>query len=117
VETVRRLRAADVFGWLDPLDFHLQPDLSRLHPDLTPQRCRSELMLVEPNGRVSGGFGVFRRLSVHLPLMLPLAVPAHLPGVGWMGTRVYRWVAARRGLLHRGPACVTNQCAVAISEN
>ena len=112
LESIARLRVLDLFGWLDPLDFHTQPDLARLHPALTPERCRSEMILLEPDGRISGGYHAFARLTMRLPLLWGLAPLAHLPGAAWVGTRAYRWIAAHRDLLHRNPACATNQCAL-----
>ncbi len=112
LESVGRLRILDLFGWVDPLDFHAQPDLARLAPALTPERCRSEMILLEPNGRLTGGFEAFARLCRRLPLLWWLAPLVHLPGANWGGTRIYRWVAAHRYLLHRNPSCATNQCAV-----
>ncbi len=112
LSSVKRLRVLDLFGWVDPLDFHTQPDLTRLNPALTPERCRSEMILIEPNGRLSGGFQAFARMTRRLPLLWWLAPLAHLPGASWVGTRAYRWVAAHRYLLHRNPVCQTNQCAV-----
>ncbi len=111
VESVKRLRVLDLFGWVDPLDFHRQPGLPRLHPSLTPERCRSEMMLIEPEGRVSGGFLAFQRLCRHVPLLWPLAPFVYLPGAAWVGTRIYRWIATHRYLLHRNPLCATNHCA------
>ena len=112
VASVTRLRILDLFGWVDPLDFHAQPDLARLHPALTPERCRSEMVLVEPNGRLSGGFDAFARLTRPLPLLWWAAPLVRLPWAPWMGRRIYRWVAAHRYLLHRSAMCQTNQCAV-----
>ena len=110
--SVKRLRVLDLFGWVDPLDFHAQPDLARLNPALTPERCRSEMVLLEPNGRASGGFEAFARLCARLPLLMWLAPLVRAPGAAWVGTRLYRWVAAHRSFLHRGVICQTNRCAV-----
>lgn len=110
--SVRRVRVLDMFGWIDPVDFHSQPDLSRLNPALTPERCRAEMVLLEPNGRVSGGFHAFRRMAWHMPVLLPLIPLLYLPGMAWIGSRVYRWVAEHRYLLHRNPVCESNACAV-----
>ncbi len=110
--SVRWLRTMDLFGWVDPLDFHAQPDLATLHPALTSERCRSEMILIEPDGRVWGGFQAFQRLSRHLPLLWVCAPLAHLPGAEKVGSWVYRWIAAHRMLLHRNPICSTNQCGV-----
>jgi predicted DCC family thiol-disulfide oxidoreductase YuxK len=112
LESVRRLRTLDLFGWVDPADFHQQPALERLNPALTVARCRSEMVLLEPNGRLSGGFDAFARMTAKLPLLWGLAPFVRLPGAAWAGRRVYRWVAARRYLLHRNPVCAANQCAL-----
>jgi predicted DCC family thiol-disulfide oxidoreductase YuxK len=110
-ESVKRLRVLDLFGRVAPRDLHAQADLARLHPTLTAERLRSEMVLIEPSGRLSGGFEAARRLSRRL-ILLWWSVPlVHLPGAAWIGTRLYRWVAARRYLFHRGPRCRANQCA------
>ena len=113
LESVKRLRALDLFGWIDPLDFHRQPDLAKLNPLLTPQRCRSEMILLESNGRISGGFLAFVRLTRKLPLLWWLVPAVHLPGASFVGTKAYRWIATHRHLLHRNPTCEMNHCAVA----
>ena len=113
LSSVRRLRVLDLFGWLDPSDFHRQPDLAILHPALTPQRCRSEMILLEPAGKLSGGFEAFRRMSRRLPLLWWLYPVLSVPGASFIGTRIYRWVAEHRYLLHRNPACASNQCGTA----
>ena len=117
VASITRLRILDLFGWVDPLDFHAQPDLARLHQALTPERCRSEMVLVEPNGRLSGGFDAFAKLTRPLPLLWWAVPLVRLPGAPWVGRRVYRWVAARRYLLHRRATCRTNQCALPTEGN
>jgi predicted DCC family thiol-disulfide oxidoreductase YuxK len=110
--SVTQLRVLDAFGWVDPADMHRQPDLSKLHPALTPARCRSEMVLIEPNGRLAGGFDALRRLSRHLPLLWPLWPLLHLPGAGWLGRLAYRWIAAHRYLFHRNPICRGNRCGL-----
>jgi predicted DCC family thiol-disulfide oxidoreductase YuxK len=111
ISSVAKLRVLDLFGWVDPLDFHAQPELARIHPALTPDRCRSEMVLLEPNGMLTGGFDAFARLARSVPLLWGAALLAGLPGVPWLGRKAYRWVAEHRGLFHRREACRTNQCA------
>jgi len=128
LESIQRLQVVDLFRRVALRDFHLEPSLAALHPELTPERCRSEMVLLEaerhrvrhsatpsvapPGGRLSGGFHAFRRLCVRLPLLWPLLPLVYLPGASWVGSGVYRWVAEHRYLLHRNPACQTNQCAI-----
>ncbi len=116
-QSITWLRVLDLFGWLDPLDFHRQPDLARLHPELTPERCRSEMVLLEPRGTLSGGFDAFRRMVRYLPTLWPLFPLVFVPGAHWVGTRVYRWIATHRYLFHRNPTCNTNHCGIPASGN
>lgn len=115
LESVKRLQVVDIFGSLELLDFHTQ-DISKLNPSLTQKRCASEMILLEPDGRISGGFEAFRRLTMRLPLLLWLALFVHLPGASWIGNGVYRWIAQRRYLFHRNPTCITHQCALGESD-
>ena len=117
VESVRKLRALDVFGSVEPIDFRGIEDVSALHPSLTAQRCRSRMQLIEPGGRLTEGFAAIRRLSLRLPMLWPVAPIVWLPGVGALGGRVYDWIATRRFLIHRNSACATNQCALATGDS
>ena len=108
--SIRRLAVLDAFGTVAREDFHQVSELARLHPDLTPQRCHSRMQLIEPSGRLTDGFYAFRRMSWRVA-GLRLALPfLYIPGAGWIGQRVYDWVAKRRFVFHRGPMCATNQC-------
>jgi predicted DCC family thiol-disulfide oxidoreductase YuxK len=107
--SVSRLAVLDVFGQVQLQDFYAAGDLSALHPALTQERCRSEMVLIEPGGRLSGGFGAFQRLCARLVMLKAFAPLVHLPGAAWIGSAVYRWVASHRYLLWPR----ANQCAVA----
>ncbi|HBH97676.1 MAG TPA: hypothetical protein DDX89_07835 [Candidatus Omnitrophica bacterium] len=109
--SVARLFALDLFGRLEPIDFHGVADLRAIHPSLTREGCQSRMQLVEPYGRIAEGFDAFRRISVRLVLLWWLVPLLYLPGARWVGVRAYDWVAARRFLFHRNTACQTNQCS------
>ena len=47
-------------------------------------------------GGLQEGFQAFRALTLALPPLLPLAPLLWLPGMGPLGTAVYRWVARNR---------------------
>lgn len=42
------------------------------------------------------GFFAFRQLTLRIPALFPLTPFFWLPGTGWLGSRVYRWVAGSR---------------------
>ena len=109
--SVRRIQTVDLWGYVQPVDYQTRGDVRQLHPSLDVATCRAQLHLVEP-GRVSGGFAVFQRLSLRLPLLWPAAPLLHLPGMVLVGGAVYRWVAAHRYLFGAGRVCADQQCAV-----
>lgn len=42
------------------------------------------------------GFGAFRYMAWRLPLLWPLAPFLYLPGVPWLGQKIYLWIARNR---------------------
>jgi predicted DCC family thiol-disulfide oxidoreductase YuxK len=46
--------------------------------------------------RLHQGFFAFRKLSVRLPLLIPLAPLLWFPGMSLLGAPVYRWIARNR---------------------
>lgn len=66
---------------------------------LAEEDLQRSAYLVSPRGRALEGFFAFRRLSLLVPLLWPLAPLLWLPGSGLLGPRVYRWVSDnRRGI-------------------
>ncbi|MBI5688326.1 MAG: DUF393 domain-containing protein [Verrucomicrobia bacterium] len=108
--SLARILALDPTGRIEPVDFR-SIDVANLHPALTPEACHTRIYLLEPSARLSGGFHAFRRLSLWLPMLWPLAPLLNLPGLGLIGTPVYDWISRNRfNLLHRSHACETNAC-------
>ncbi len=111
LESVKRLRVLDLFRWVDLRDFHKEASLKSFHPDLTKERCEREMVLVEPTGRLTGGFDAFQRMCLRLPLLWPLLPLIYVPGARLIGIRAYCWVAEHRFLFSRG----AHRCAVSSS--
>jgi len=64
---------------------------------IEPQRLLEEMHLVTPDRRsVYHGFGAFRWMARHLPLLVAFAPILYLPGVPFIGQRAYLWVARHR---------------------
>ncbi|MFT3879921.1 MAG: DUF393 domain-containing protein [Gemmatales bacterium] len=71
--------------------------LPKTDPPLDPQRLLDEMHLVPPSGHpVYHGFETFRWMAWRLPLCWPIAPFLYLPGVPWLGNKVYLWVAKHR---------------------
>jgi hypothetical protein len=54
---------------------------------------------IQHGGSLEGGFYSFRRLTLVLPPLWPLAPLMWLPGMQLMGVPAYAWVARNRGRL------------------
>lgn len=109
-DSVRTLMVMDLFASLNFVDFHRVEHLELLHPQLTRQKCMSQIYLIEPDGELYGGFDVFRRLCFTLPMMYVLIPALYFPGMGVLGPWAYRWVARNRYLFHFNKQCRTNAC-------
>ncbi|MEI7687093.1 MAG: DUF393 domain-containing protein [Planctomycetota bacterium] len=64
----------------------------------TTKERLAEEMHVWParRNRLYHGFGAFRFMAWRLPLLWPLAPFLYLPGVPWLGQKIYLWIARNR---------------------
>ena len=108
--SVRILRKLD---WVGKLRFHDAHDVTHLPKSsepLVPQRLLEEMHVVTPGGfKAYAGFRAFRWMSWRLPATWMLAPLLYLPGVPWLGNRIYLWVAKHRLKL---VPCHDGQCTV-----
>ncbi|MEX0878117.1 MAG: DCC1-like thiol-disulfide oxidoreductase family protein [Thermoanaerobaculia bacterium] len=72
------------------------PRIQREFPALTQEQCLESMHVATPRGRIHSGFDAYRALAWALPLAWPVAPFLYVPGVPWVGRRVYAAVAARR---------------------
>ncbi len=77
-------------------DYHDAFALEAVAPDLALADLERTMHVRAPNGLTWEGFHAFRALTWHLPVLWPLAPILYLPGVPWIGKRVYARIAARR---------------------
>lgn len=110
LESVKRIRTLDMFLSLELVDYQEHEDLSKFHPHLTHKEASSQLHLVEPGGKLYGGFNVFRRICFTLPMLYPLIPILYFPGMKWIGAIVYKFIAKNRYFMHFHPICKTNSC-------
>ena len=95
LDALRRLRFADIDGdweWL-----------ARDFPSLDHDACLAEMHVITKDAKTFAGFDAFRSLAWVLPACWPLLPFLYVPGVPWVGRRVYRRIAAGR---------TTSTCAV-----
>jgi len=93
-------------AWLRHLDRHqmlrfvdITTDweaIATAHPGLERDACAVAMHVIDPDGRITTGFDGFRTIAWVLTTLAPLAPFLHVPGVPFIGRRVYRYVAAHR---------------------
>ena len=95
--------------WLGRLRYADARDPANIPAALDPGRLLEEMHAVGPDGRVDHGFAAFRRIAWLLPPLWPVVPLLYVPGVPWVGQRLYLWVARNR--FHLVP-CHDGQCRV-----
>lgn len=107
-KSVSLLRRLD---WIKRLDFADAREPENLPPGTDPSRFLAEMHL-QPAGSMElyHGFAAFRWMAWRLPLLWPVAPFLYLPGVPWLGQRLYLWVARNRFRLVpcHGGVCTLN---------
>ncbi len=113
--SVRLLRRLDWRHRLEYVDVQDWVTVSARFPALDRDAALGQIHVIRPDGQVFVGYAGMRQLAGRLPLVAWLYPLLFLPGIRWLGLRVYRWVAARRYRLNRlfgRPICDTSTCKI-----
>jgi predicted DCC family thiol-disulfide oxidoreductase YuxK len=111
--TRRVVRALDWRNRVAFMDLHQAEAVTRRFPWLDHDDAMGEIHVIDAGGAVYAGFEGTRRMLRELPLGYPLWLLLHLPGMAWLGQRVYRFIARRRYAINRlvgRPVCETDTC-------
>jgi predicted DCC family thiol-disulfide oxidoreductase YuxK len=96
----RSVRSLKRLDWLKKFHFQDCNDAANLPKSavpLDPDKLLEEMHLVTPDReRVHAGFGAFRWMAWRIPVLFPFAWMLYVPGVPWLGNKMYRWVAKNR---------------------
>lgn len=96
----RSVRILKRIDWLHQLHFQDCRDTANLPKSavpLDPKRMLEEMHVVTPDReRVYAGFKAFRWMAWRMPMTAWFAWMLYLPGVPWLGNKVYLWVAKNR---------------------
>ena len=103
--TVRILRRLDWLHRLTFIDFQDGAMRERFAPDIPYERLNRALHIRLPDGTLHEGFFAFRNMCWSIPLLWVLAPLLYLPGVPWIGKKIYARIAARRA------QCTHEHCA------
>jgi len=109
LRSVRLLKRLDKFGRLEFLDGRDPANIPPAASQIESGRFLEQMHIVTPTGQVYAGFQAFRWMAGRLPLLMPLWLFLFLPGVPWIGQKIYLWIAKNR--FHLVP-CHDGQCAV-----
>jgi len=105
-QTIGVLRSLDLAGKVEFLDaVNEWPGIEKRFPDLDRNQCLTNMQVLNPQGKKYGGFYGYRALAQVLPLGWLVLPVLYLPGIPWIGSRVYRFVASRR---HQGACPLPN---------
>ena len=105
VRWIDRLRRWDRSSRIEYVPYQRRGAVARL-PSISDDALDHAVHLVAPDGRVSAGARVLPPLLDHLPAGRLLKPFVRIPGVLWLGSRAYGWVAARRHRLGgQGSTC------------
>ncbi len=88
------------------VDYRPYQEVAPLYPEITLDRFRSSVQLIEPDGTVtSGAQAVCKGLSFQTVFRwLPWAYQS-IPGLAFLSEKAYGWVASHRGWLSKTGSC------------
>ena len=107
-QTIQRLRPTANLRFVDVNDARALA----AHPALTGADVLGQMYVLDPAGRVFGGYDALVALAPVLPLFSWMSPLLSLPALRAVGHRLYRWVATNRYRLGGQPACRDGACAV-----
>lgn len=96
----RGVRMVKWLDWFGRLHFQDCRDKAAWPPSAVPldmKRLLEEMHVVTPDRqRAPAGYKAFQWMAWRLPLTLPFAPLLYIPGVTWLGNKIYLWVARNR---------------------
>lgn len=113
--SAERVQRFDIRKRIEFLDVHDSSARARF-PQVDPQVALRWMQAVDTDGRVSSGVDAWARIGMLLPGWNLLAWTLFLPGIHWIGSRVYSWVARNRYRWNRD-LCADGSCSLHVPPN
>lgn len=95
------IQSLDWMNRVEFLNLHDHQAVTFRYPHLDQQAMMGEIHVVDQQGNVFAGFEGTRRMLKEVPPGFPLWALLHLPGMMWVGSRVYRFIAKNRYRINR----------------
>jgi predicted DCC family thiol-disulfide oxidoreductase YuxK len=114
-QSKRIVGALDWLNRVEFLDLHNWNEVEKRYPQLNFEQAMGQMHVVTDDGALIGGFEGVRRLLRDLPLGYPIWLMLHLPGMSWLGKRIYRFIAQNRYRINKffgAPVCEDGTCKV-----
>lgn len=115
-QTRRTINLLDWLNRVEFLDLHDTKQVQSRFPTLDYETLMGQIHVVDDDGTTlhRGYFGT-RRMLRELPLGFPLWLLTFIPGMNFVGKRVYRWVARNRYQINKAfgvelPDCTDGVC-------
>ncbi len=105
---IGRREVSAALAWVDSSD---EANLAG-HPMIDPAKARGRMMLLAPDGTLSGGFDAVVALLGLMPGWRAAAPALSRPPLREIGRNVYRWVAANRHRFGPAPRCADGACRI-----
>jgi predicted DCC family thiol-disulfide oxidoreductase YuxK len=110
--SVARARPFDSRGRIEFLDLH-DPLAQQRFPQIDRETAMRWMQAVDERGRVFSGVDAWARIGLLLPGWNLLAWILLVPGIRWIGGKVYGWIARNRYRWNR-EACADGTCSLHI---
>lgn len=98
--TRRTIKSLDWFNRVEFMDLHKKAEVEARFPELEHDAMMGEIHVVADD-KLYAGFEGTRRMLKEVPLGFPLWALLHIPGMSWLGPRIYSFIAKNRYAVNR----------------
>jgi predicted DCC family thiol-disulfide oxidoreductase YuxK len=112
-QTRRIVRLLDWLHRVEFLNIHDWNEVSRRYPNLDFEQAMGQIHAMSNDGQMHGGYFGMRRILRELPLGFPMWMILHIPGMSWVGQKVYGFIARNRyriNIMFGAPICEDGTC-------
>jgi predicted DCC family thiol-disulfide oxidoreductase YuxK len=114
-QSLKTIRFLDWLHRVEPLDLQNHSLVQAHYPNLNHDALMGAIHVVTPDQRVLAGFFALRYLARFLPALWSVLPLLYLPGMNYLGPKVYDWIARRRYAINRlfgVPTCEDGYCKI-----
>jgi predicted DCC family thiol-disulfide oxidoreductase YuxK len=113
--SVLRARRFDRHHRIEFLDLH-DPQAAERFPQVNRDEAMRLMQAVDSSGHVFGGVDAWALIGRSLPGWSLVAWLLRVPGIHWLATKIYAWIARNRYRWNRD-ACADGTCGMHIPAN